>query len=119
MVPTLYDADIVLVRRTNRARPGEIALVRWPSRPDQLSVKRLLRRDDFGWHALGDNVFGSADSRELGPAVVLGVIHWRLWPRPGRLPALSPLPPLPDEWSPDSPPDPGPGQPPEDSPRSR
>lgn len=113
MAPTLFDADVVLVRRTTRARPGEIALVRWPSRPNQLSVKRLLRRDDFGWHVLGDNVIGSTDSRELGPAVVLGVIHWRLWPRPGRLPRLT------DERSPDSPPGPWPGQPPDDSPRSR
>jgi nickel-type superoxide dismutase maturation protease len=89
MAPTLFDADIVLVRRTTVAEPGDIALVRWPARPGQLSVKRVLSRDDWGWHVLGDNVIGSTDSRELGPAVVLGVIHWRLWPRPGRLPRVT------------------------------
>jgi hypothetical protein len=88
MAPTLFDADIVLVRRASAALPGEIALVRWPTRPGQLSIKRVLSKDDWGWHVLGDNVMGSTDSRELGPAEVLGVIGWRLWPRPGRLSRL-------------------------------
>jgi len=38
-----------------------------------------------GWFVVGDNPFGSTDSRELGVARVLGVVTWRLWPRPGRL----------------------------------
>jgi hypothetical protein len=37
------------------------------------------------WRVRGDNPFGSTDSRELGPAAVLGVVRFRLWPRPGRL----------------------------------
>ena len=108
MVPTLHDADIVLVRRSHRPRPGEIALVRWPARPGQLSIKRVDRADGAGWHVLGDNPFGSTDSRELGPAEVLGVIRWRLWPRPGRLPGR------PAEFPAEFPAD----QPPDDSPRS-
>jgi hypothetical protein len=87
MSPTLRDADVVLVVRPRRVRAGVIAQVRWPSRPGQLSVKRALEPVGAGWFVLGDNTFGSTDSRELGPAEVLGVIRWRLWPRPGRLPA--------------------------------
>ncbi|MGI8308176.1 S24 family peptidase [Saccharopolyspora hattusasensis] len=85
MVPTLRDRDVVLLRLGGSARPGNVVLVRWARRPGQLSVKRALRREVDGWHVEGDNNFGSTDSRELGPAEVLGVIRWRLWPKPGRL----------------------------------
>lgn len=86
MAPALSDGDIVLVRLGRPARPGEVVLVRWPARPGQLSVKRAVRPAGDGWWVLGDNTFGSTDSEELGPAEVLGVVRWRLWPRPGRVP---------------------------------
>ncbi|MER7009819.1 S24/S26 family peptidase [Saccharopolyspora sp. NPDC000359] len=85
MVPTLRDRDVVLLRLRGRARPRDVVLVRWPQRPEQLSVKRAVRLEAGGWHVEGDNSFGSTDSRELGPAEVLGVVRWRLWPSPGRL----------------------------------
>ncbi|MDA3650085.1 S24/S26 family peptidase [Saccharopolyspora indica] len=85
MVPTLRDRDVVLLRLRGRARPRDVVLVRWAQRPEQLSIKRAVRRDGGGWHVEGDNSFGSTDSRELGPAEVLGVVRWRLWPNPGRL----------------------------------
>jgi hypothetical protein len=34
----------------------------------------------------GDNEFVADDSRAFGPAVVVGRVVARLWPRPGRLP---------------------------------
>ena len=93
MVPTLYDGDIVLAFPGLSPRDGAVALVRWPSRPGQLSVKRLALRlpgegDDDGacWFAVGDAATASTDSRTLGPAVALAVVTHRLWPRPGRLP---------------------------------
>lgn len=82
MSPTLSSGDIVLVRWGAQAAEGDLVLVRWPG---QLSVKRAVHPVDTGWHVLGDNQFGSTDSRTLGPAEVLGVIRWRLWPRPRRL----------------------------------
>lgn len=85
MSPTLAMGDIVLVVRTDRARAGTVALVRWPSRPTQLSVKRIVGRHGDGWWVLGDNPGGSTDSRQLGPAEVLGVVLLRLWPTPRRL----------------------------------
>ncbi|SHG45239.1 S26 family signal peptidase [Streptoalloteichus hindustanus] len=85
MAPTLADGDVVLVRPDGVVRPGDVVLVRWVARPGQLSVKRALRAEADGWFVVGDNEFASTDSRELGPAVVLGVARWRLWPRPGRL----------------------------------
>ena len=82
MSPTLSDADVVLVRRTTTAEPGDVVLVVWPGR---LSVKRAVREVDGGWFVRGDNSFGSTDSRALGAATVVGVVTWRLWPRPGRV----------------------------------
>jgi hypothetical protein len=87
MAPTLRDGDVVLVRARARVSAGDVVLVRWAAaRPGQLSVKRAHEPRGAGWFVVGDNTFGSTDSRELGPAEPLGVIRWRLWPRPGRLP---------------------------------
>ncbi|WHT20443.1 S26 family signal peptidase [Crossiella sp. CA-258035] len=85
MAPALSDGDTVLCRFGAAPRPGEVVLVRWAGRPGQLSVKRAVRAVEGGWWVLGDNTFGSTDSALLGPAEVLGVVRWRLWPRPGRV----------------------------------
>ena len=85
MSPTLRDADVVLVRFGAAVRSGDVVLVRWATRPGQLSVKRAVRHTEAGWWVLGDNPYGSTDSRTLGTAEVLAVVGWRLWPRPGRL----------------------------------
>ncbi|GGP69635.1 S24 family peptidase [Saccharothrix coeruleofusca] len=85
MSPTLKTGDVVWVDYERPPAPRDVVLVRWPSRPAQLSVKRAVRAEGDGWHVEGDNPFGSTDSRELGPALVLGVIRFRLWPRPRRL----------------------------------
>ena len=85
MAPTLRNDDVVLLRVGDRAEPGDVVLVRWSARPQQLSVKRAVRWEGEGWHVEGDNAFGSTDSRELGPAQVLGAVRWRLWPDPSRV----------------------------------
>lgn len=90
MSPTLRDGDVVLARFGRPPRVGEVVLVRWAARPDALSVKRAVRPVDGGWWVEGDNVFGSTDSRALGPARVEAVVWLRLWPDPARLPARAP-----------------------------
>ena len=85
MSPTLRDADVVLVRFGAAVRSGDVVLVRWATRPGQLSVKRAVRHTEAGWWVLGDNPYGSTDSRTLGAAEVVAVVAWRLWPRPCRL----------------------------------
>ncbi|MBM7813018.1 S24 family peptidase [Saccharothrix algeriensis] len=85
MYPTLRTGDVVTVGRARRVRENDLVLVRWDSRPGQLSVKRAVREVDGGWHVEGDNPFASTDSRALGAARVVGVIRFRLWPRPRRL----------------------------------
>jgi phage repressor protein C with HTH and peptisase S24 domain len=86
MSPALRDGDVVLVRFGAPPCPGDPVLVRWAGRPGQLSVKRAVRPHGDGWWVLGDNPFGSTDSRELGPAQVVAVVRGRLWPHPGRVP---------------------------------
>ncbi|TWH74058.1 S24 family peptidase [Modestobacter roseus] len=100
MSPTVRSADRLLVRRLPRSRPirsgdavrsGDVVLARFPSRPELLVVKRARRPlDDGRWWVEGDNPFVTDDSRAFGPAVVVGRVVARLWPRPGRLPAAPP-----------------------------
>jgi len=85
MAPTLRDGDVVLARRTDAARTGDVVVVTWDARPQQLSIKRAERTDEGGWHVRGDNDLASTDSRQLGPARIHGVVRWRLWPRPTQL----------------------------------
>jgi nickel-type superoxide dismutase maturation protease len=82
MVPTLRGGDAVLVRRTTRARPGDVVVARFRTRPDLLVVKRVLRRDGDGWWLVGDNDLVADDSRAYGAADVLGRVVLRYWPRP-------------------------------------
>ncbi len=85
MSPTLSDGDVVLARFGALPEPGDVVLVRWSGRPDQLSVKRACHPEPGGWWVLGDNPDGSTDSRTLGAAHVAGVVRLRLCPKPGRL----------------------------------
>ncbi len=85
MVPTLRDGDAVLVLRTGRVRAGQVVVVRLRGVPE-LSVKRVVRPVGGGWWVEGDNPYGSTDSREMGPAEVVGRVLLRWWPRLSRVP---------------------------------
>ncbi|MBB3678580.1 S26 family signal peptidase [Modestobacter versicolor] len=90
MSPTVRHGDRLLVRRVaggDGVRPGDVVLARFPSRPELLVVKRVVRSVPGGHWVQGDNPVVADDSRAFGPAVVVGRVVGRLWPRPGRLPA--------------------------------
>jgi nickel-type superoxide dismutase maturation protease len=90
MAPTVRHGDRLLVRRLtspDEVRPGDVVLARFPSRPDLLVVKRVRRAVPGGHWVEGDNPLVTDDSRAYGPAVVVGRVVGRLWPRPGRLAA--------------------------------
>ena len=87
MSPTVRHGDRLLVRRvrsTASVRAGDVVLARFPSRPELLVVKRVRRAVPGGHWVEGDNPFVADDSRAFGPAVVVGRVVARLWPRPGR-----------------------------------
>ena len=89
MSPTVRHGDRLLVRRVRRSdavAPGDVVLARFPTRPGLLVVKRVRRAVPGGHWVEGDNTFVTDDSRAFGPAVVVGRVVARLWPRPGRLP---------------------------------
>jgi nickel-type superoxide dismutase maturation protease len=89
MSPTVASGDRLLVRRVRDAgsvRAGDVVLARFPTRPELLVVKRVRRAVDGGHWVQGDNPFVTDDSRAFGPAVVVGRVVARLWPRPGVLP---------------------------------
>ncbi len=80
MVPTLYDGDQLLVRRTAAVQPTDLVVARFSGTPDRLVVKRAVRQVPGGWWLVGDNPAGSDDSRRHGPAALLGKVVWRYWP---------------------------------------
>jgi signal peptidase I len=88
MTPTVRSGDRLLVRRV---APGDtvgedaVVLARFPARPELLVVKRVRSAVPGGHWVEGDNPFVADDSRVFGPAVVVGRVVGRLWPRPGRL----------------------------------
>jgi signal peptidase I len=90
MSPTVRHGDRLIGRRVSApddVRPGDVVLARFPSRPELLVVKRVLRALPDGRHWVeGDNPVVIDDSRAFGPAVVVGRVVLRLWPRPHRLP---------------------------------
>ena len=89
MTPTVRSGDRLLVRRATAATTvghGDVVLARFPARPELLVVKRVRRAVPCGHWVEGDNPLVTDDSRAFGPAVVVGRVVGRLWPRPGRLP---------------------------------
>lgn len=83
MEPALVNGDWWVVRRGADVRPGDVALLVHPQRPDALVVKRIARREGAGWWVLGDNAEASEDSRQFGVVPADHVVG-RLWFRYGR-----------------------------------
>ncbi|RBY84005.1 S26 family signal peptidase [Blastococcus sp. TF02A-26] len=95
MSPTVRDGDRLLARRVRpggRVRSGDVVLARFPARPELLVLKRVVHPLPGGHWVQGDNPLVTDDSRAFGPAVVVGRVVGRLWPRPGRLGSPPPVP---------------------------
>ena len=83
MAPTLDAGDRLLVVRTRRSRPGDVAVVPDPRRSDRLVVKRVVDASASGVTLRGDNPEASTDSRTFGPvppATVRGRAVYRYHP---------------------------------------
>ena len=88
MLPTLREADLLLVHYGARVRPGDLVVARFAD--GTLTVKRAVehrrtRTGGAGWWLLSDNPDEGVDSRHRGPVAeddVLAVVRLRVWPSP-------------------------------------
>ena len=90
MLPTLRDGDRLVVRRTRRVGPGDIAVAVDPRDHARPLVKRVATVGPQGVDLVGDNPAASTDSRMFGPLpadMVRGRAVYRYAPsdRAGRL----------------------------------
>ncbi|CAN5564576.1 hypothetical protein BH23ACT7_BH23ACT7_20480 [soil metagenome] len=91
MAPALLPGDRLLLVRTRRLRPGDLAVVRDPRQPRRSVVKRVAAVGaDGAVDVRGDNAAASTDSRTWGPVppdLVVGRVRSRYFPpaRSGRV----------------------------------
>lgn len=95
MAPTLDAGDRLVVVRTRRTQPGDVAIVPDPRDPRRVVVKRVVEASAAGITLRGDNPDASTDSRTFGPvpaATVRGRAVYRYHPagRRGRIGRLVP-----------------------------
>ena len=79
----LRNGDVHLVALRSRVKTGDVVLLSHPNRPDLLTVKRIVRREEDGWWVEGDNLDESTDSRHFGAVpedLIRGRIVLRLRP---------------------------------------
>jgi phage repressor protein C with HTH and peptisase S24 domain len=86
MVPTLRDADRVVVWHGAVVRPGDVVLATFRSMPGRLVLKRTIRAQDGGWWLASDNPAAGGDSSSHGVADVHARAVLRL--RAGRTPSV-------------------------------
>ncbi|HWH31677.1 MAG TPA: nickel-type superoxide dismutase maturation protease [Egibacteraceae bacterium] len=67
MAPHLLPGDRLVVLRTRRVRPGDIAVAADPRDPSRPLVKRVADIQGAGVVLVGDNAAASTDSRAFGP----------------------------------------------------
>lgn len=87
MAPTLFDGDVVIVRKTKRVKPGDIVVARHPHRANFTIVKRVVRAESGGWWIEGDNAAATDDSRSYGAvdrSLIIGKVIWTRKVSPAR-----------------------------------
>lgn len=85
MVPTLAPGERLVIRYDGPIVLGDIVVFR---RANRIDVKRVAQIEADGLFVTGDNDLVSTDSRIDGLVPhndVLGIVTYRLWPKPGRI----------------------------------
>lgn len=71
MAPALIEGDVIIARRLQRVREGDVVVARMAGRE---VIKRVHRSDGNRFHLRGDNATESTDSRTLGPVDVSDIL---------------------------------------------
>lgn len=78
MVPTLHAGQLVIGRRTNDLRPGDVVIV---SHDGLEKIKRIERQQGDLIYLLGDNANASTDSRNFGWVQGKTIVAKVVWPK--------------------------------------
>jgi phage repressor protein C with HTH and peptisase S24 domain len=82
MRPTLGPGDVLLVRPADQAREGQVVAARFLAGPRHIVVKRVNGRVENGYWLASDDPDRGRDSRQHGPAQVVGLVLLA-WPGDG------------------------------------
>ena len=66
MEPSLKDGQFALLRKTKKAKLGDILVFRDPEHEKRILVKRVQALLKEGYFVIGDNISESRDSRKFG-----------------------------------------------------
>ncbi|MFM1986898.1 MAG: hypothetical protein RIS18_1115 [Actinomycetota bacterium] len=83
MSPKFRSGDLVLIRKTKKAKRNEVVIAQRPDKQDLLIIKRVISITNNGYWLQGDNAEFSDDSRLFGEVprdLIKGVVLFKYWP---------------------------------------
>jgi nickel-type superoxide dismutase maturation protease len=83
MAPSYHSGDLVLIRKSRKAKRNNIAIAHRPDKEDLLIIKRVITITNNGYWLQGDNSEYSDDSRLFGEVpkeLIKGVVLFKYWP---------------------------------------
>lgn len=78
MLPTLHADQLVVGRRTNDLRPGDVVIV---AHDGLEKIKRIEKQQGNLLYLLGDNPAASTDSRDFGWVQAQAIVAKIVWPK--------------------------------------
>jgi nickel-type superoxide dismutase maturation protease len=83
MAPAYHSGDLVLIRKTRKAKRNNIVIAHRPDQEDLLIIKRVVTITNNGYWLQGDNSEFSDDSRLFGEVpkeLIKGIVLFKYWP---------------------------------------
>jgi nickel-type superoxide dismutase maturation protease len=83
MAPKYRSGDLVLIKKSKKARRNNIVIAQRPDREELLIIKRVTTLTNNGYWLQGDNSEFSDDSRIFGEVpkeLIKGVVLFKYWP---------------------------------------
>ena len=83
MLPKFSPGDLVLIKKTYKAKRNQIVIAQRPDRLELLIIKRVFTVTIDGYWLQGDNLEFSDDSRLFGEVpknLIKGIVLFKYWP---------------------------------------